>query len=130
MVKRFDEKLFAYRDLKTGKWSLKIYPKIVKYVGILEKKLEGCLTWRGSLVLSDRYRAVEVEYYDLDGNYKTEFIIGFDAQIWQHEVNHLNGVVETIVSVDYKLQKNEIGRNEPCPCGSGKKYKHCCLLLM
>lgn len=22
----------------------------------------------------------------------------------------------------------KIGRNEPCPCGSGKKYKHCCLL--
>ena len=21
----------------------------------------------------------------------------------------------------------KIGRNEPCPCGSGKKYKHCCL---
>ncbi|PIQ63905.1 MAG: hypothetical protein COV99_00340, partial [Bacteroidetes bacterium CG12_big_fil_rev_8_21_14_0_65_60_17] len=21
----------------------------------------------------------------------------------------------------------EIGRNEPCPCGSGRKYKHCCL---
>jgi SWIM/SEC-C metal-binding protein len=20
-----------------------------------------------------------------------------------------------------------IERNEPCPCGSGKKYKHCCL---
>jgi hypothetical protein len=19
------------------------------------------------------------------------------------------------------------GRNEPCPCGSGRKYKHCCL---
>jgi len=19
------------------------------------------------------------------------------------------------------------GRNDPCPCGSGKKYKHCCL---
>ncbi|MDR2482352.1 MAG: SEC-C domain-containing protein, partial [Treponema sp.] len=18
------------------------------------------------------------------------------------------------------------GRNDPCPCGSGKKYKHCC----
>lgn len=22
----------------------------------------------------------------------------------------------------------KIGRNEPCPCGSGKKYKHCCAL--
>lgn len=21
----------------------------------------------------------------------------------------------------------KVGRNEPCPCGSGKKYKYCCL---
>ncbi|MDP2112048.1 MAG: SEC-C metal-binding domain-containing protein [Thiobacillus sp.] len=21
---------------------------------------------------------------------------------------------------------NTISRNEPCPCGSGKRYKHCC----
>ncbi|MCX7152210.1 MAG: SEC-C metal-binding domain-containing protein, partial [Proteobacteria bacterium] len=20
---------------------------------------------------------------------------------------------------------NKVGRNDPCPCGSGKKYKHC-----
>lgn len=25
-------------------------------------------------------------------------------------------------------QKKEIGRNDPCPCGSGKKYKRCCLV--
>ena len=23
-------------------------------------------------------------------------------------------------------KKKKIGRNDPCPCGSGKKYKHCC----
>ena len=23
----------------------------------------------------------------------------------------------------------KIGRNEPCPCGSGKKYKQCCLAI-
>ena len=23
---------------------------------------------------------------------------------------------------------NHPGRNEPCPCGSGKKYKNCCAL--
>jgi len=22
---------------------------------------------------------------------------------------------------------SKIGRNDPCPCGSGKKYKQCCL---
>ena len=24
------------------------------------------------------------------------------------------------------LKPKKIGRNDPCPCGSGKKYKHCC----
>ena len=23
-------------------------------------------------------------------------------------------------------QKPQVGRNDPCPCGSGRKYKHCC----
>lgn len=26
-----------------------------------------------------------------------------------------------------KHMPKKIGRNDPCPCGSGKKYKHCCL---
>lgn len=25
--------------------------------------------------------------------------------------------------------RTKVGRNEPCPCGSGKKYKKCCLAL-
>ena len=24
-------------------------------------------------------------------------------------------------------KKDKAGRNDPCPCGSGKKYKKCCL---
>lgn len=27
---------------------------------------------------------------------------------------------------DVSPQKNKTGRNEPCPCGSGKKFKKCC----
>lgn len=35
------------------------------------------------------------------------------------------------ITKEYKKSKTvvkgkKIGRNEPCPCGSGKKYKHCC----
>jgi len=26
----------------------------------------------------------------------------------------------------YIRETPKIGRNEPCPCGSGKKHKHCC----
>ena len=25
-----------------------------------------------------------------------------------------------------KIVENKTGRNDPCPCGSGKKYKKCC----
>lgn len=25
------------------------------------------------------------------------------------------------------MTANDVGRNDPCPCGSGKKYKYCCL---
>ncbi|GFP78219.1 SEC-C metal-binding domain-containing protein [Clostridium fungisolvens] len=35
------------------------------------------------------------------------------------------------IAVQYRESKiarneNKIGRNDPCPCGSGKKYKKCC----
>lgn len=26
------------------------------------------------------------------------------------------------------MNDKKISRNDPCPCGSGKKYKQCCLL--
>jgi preprotein translocase subunit SecA len=29
-------------------------------------------------------------------------------------------------SVTIRRETPKVGRNEPCPCGSGKKYKHCC----
>lgn len=29
------------------------------------------------------------------------------------------------ISFDHTFSKAKVGRNEPCPCGSGKKYKHC-----
>ena len=29
--------------------------------------------------------------------------------------------------VPFKRNSPKVGRNEPCPCGSGKKYKKCCL---
>ena len=30
-------------------------------------------------------------------------------------------------AITFKRETPKVGRNEPCPCGSGKKYKKCCL---
>ncbi|MBD3183322.1 anaerobic sulfatase maturase [Candidatus Poribacteria bacterium] len=40
-----------------------------------------------------------------------------------------NNIEIQIQTTKTKLQPNtEVGRNDPCPCGSGLKYKKCCLL--
>lgn len=30
------------------------------------------------------------------------------------------------VETPYVRMEKKVGRNDPCPCGSGKKYKKCC----
>lgn len=36
------------------------------------------------------------------------------------------GETEQTSSQPYKRKQPKVGRNDPCPCGSGKKYKKCC----
>ncbi len=47
-----------------------------------------------------------------------------NAKVYRNNVyktdNSGNIIVETILS------QPKIGRNDPCSCGSGKKYKKCC----
>jgi len=37
-----------------------------------------------------------------------------------------NQVISTGTAGQYTNAQKTVGRNEPCPCGSGKKYKNCC----
>ena len=33
---------------------------------------------------------------------------------------------ETPIQLPFHREEPKVGRNDPCPCGSGKKYKKCC----
>lgn len=129
---RFMLRVFAIKNLKDKTWRLIVDPVINEYIGIREIKCEGCLTWKGKVIVAERSRAVRVTYYNEIGKKITgEIYKGFDAQIWQHEVNHLNGIAERIEEHGFPEPKPvDAGRNDKCPCGSGKKYKQCCLLLL
>jgi SWIM/SEC-C metal-binding protein len=49
------------------------------------------------------------------------YIIGFEPDK-PEDISDLEKMLHpTLPSVSEK-----VGRNEPCPCGSGKKYKKCC----
>ena len=50
----------------------------------------------------------------------------------QHEIEHLMGIPivkkEGAVEVpSIEDPKWKVGRNDPCPCGSGRKFKKCCI---
>jgi len=53
---------------------------------------------------------------------------------WLYNLPQWDGVLDaerrTEIRKEYNKSKiavsNKIGRNDPCPCGSGKKYKKCC----
>ena len=139
---RFMHRVFALKNLKKASdgswttdntWRLIIDPVITERYGIKIEKSEGCLTWINRKIISERHRFVKVSYYTVDDDFEiitkvdNEEHEDFEAQIWQHEINHLNGVEERVEGHSYILHvKDPAQRNDACPCGSGKKYKSCC----
>ena len=44
----------------------------------------------------------------------------------KRKLNLIHGGDETAAPATVRRKGKKIGRNDPCPCGSGKKYKKCC----
>ena len=77
---------------RDGQWLIAINPRIRKRLGDSHQKIEGCLTWGNSkIIVADRHHEVDIDYYTVDGEYHKERVSGFEAQVWQHEINHLDG---------------------------------------
>ena len=111
---------------------------------------EGCLSFPGKGCHTKRYETIEVKSDNVDG---TMIFSGVDtgkeakgtwedgqqkqnrelrtleAVCVQHEIDHLNGmrILDRAQELTIRRTERKIGRNEPCPCGSGKKYKKCCI---
>ena len=66
-------------------------PVIVSKSGEYEAE-EGCLTLIGTRKTT-RYNEIEVEYEDINFKKQRQKFTGFTAQIVQHEVDHLEGVI-------------------------------------
>tara|TARA_B100000925_G_C21934073_1_gene441547 strand:+ start:189 stop:776 length:588 start_codon:yes stop_codon:yes gene_type:complete len=46
----------------------------------------------------------------------------------QHEIDHLNGMtIHDRQMITTITTQDKVGRNDPCVCGSGKKFKKCCM---
>ena len=96
---------------------------------------EGCLSFPGIRIDTDRYKGCLVEWLDYDEKIERRAVFyyyndptmpgkGFDSIAVQHEIDHLNGFT---IENRRHISGVKVGRNDPCLCGSGKKYKKCCL---
>lgn len=68
-----------------------VNPKIVKKDSPYETE-EGCLSLTGKRKTT-RYQKIEVEYQDQNFQKKKQEFSGWTAQIIQHEVDHIHGIV-------------------------------------
>jgi SWIM/SEC-C metal-binding protein len=57
----------------------------------------------------------------------------FEENNWKYTIELTPDNPEDITDLEIllnpiktKIAEKKVGRNEPCPCGSGKKYKKCC----
>ena len=110
---------------------------------------EGCLSFPKKGVHTKRYKSViihteqeESDWYfsgaeisneakgtwEEDGKIQDQELRLLESVCIQHEIDHLNGmrILDRVVDTTIRVEK-KLGRNEPCYCGSGKKYKKCCI---
>lgn len=57
----------------------------------------------------------------------------FEKNGWAYTIELASDKPEDVIDLEIllnppktKVSEKSTGRNEPCPCGSGKKYKKCC----
>ncbi len=85
-VQRFDKEGFPFE--------VYLNPVIKKYTDKKQDCPEGCLSIpdrRGTT--TNRAYAILLEYDKMDGTHQTEMIEDFTAVIFQHEIDHLHGIL-------------------------------------
>ena len=87
-VQRFDKEGFPFE--------VYLNPEIVQYSKLTQECLEGCLSIPNQRdTLSSRAYAIMIEYDKMDQSRVTEMVEDFTAVIFQHEIDHLNGILYT-----------------------------------
>jgi peptide deformylase len=79
-----------------------INPKILWHNDVTYKDWEGCLSIPGVRALIPRFTKIKVEYSDVKGKKVTKNFADFIAKIFQHENDHLDGIMFLDRVVDTK----------------------------
>jgi peptide deformylase len=79
-----------------------INPRILSHSGRLSSDWEGCLSFPNVRGLVPRYEIIRVSYFDRFGKKQIKTFREFQARVFQHEIDHLNGLIYTDRIVNLK----------------------------
>lgn len=82
-----------FDDKKDRGFQAFINPEITKYEGVIEEDFEGCLSVRDIYGKVPRNSKVRVKALDTNGREIRLTAEGFLARVFQHEIDHTNGVM-------------------------------------
>ena len=82
-----------FEDKKNRNFMVFINPEITKKEGELVEDYEGCLSIKDIYGKVPRYNKVKVKAVDVNGHEFRVTAEGFLARIFQHEIDHTNGIV-------------------------------------
>lgn len=74
------------------KWFAMVNPEILEMGSDVQVGKEGCLSYPGVWKMIPRYRYVSVIYENKNRVRKAINLYGFDARVFQHEYDHLQGI--------------------------------------
>lgn len=80
-------------DKKNKKFIMVINPKIISSSPKMKSYFEGCLSVPGTWGEVNRHLSLKVSYMDEEGQNITKNLRGMLAWIFQHEIDHLNGIL-------------------------------------
>jgi peptide deformylase len=82
-----------FEDKQDKSFSVYINPEIVKAEGEPEEEMEGCLSVKDIYGSVLRHPKVKIKALNLDGKPVRLTATGFLARVFQHEIDHTNGIV-------------------------------------
>lgn len=82
-----------FEDKSNRSFTAFINPEVTKYEGKIIEDFEGCLSIKDIYGKVPRYEKVKVKALDTNGREFRVTAEGFLARIFQHEIDHTNGIV-------------------------------------
>ena len=80
------------------------------YKKSIQKEEEGCLSIPEIRLIAERYDKIKVRYYDINGKKIQKTLKGFLSRLFQHELDHLNGLLmveNSKIKEVYRISDNE-----------------------